>query len=49
MRLRSVLLVFLLLLSACTKSVYTAPDESDCDFFGNCRCNDWYGTCSGHK
>lgn len=48
-RMRLVLLLSLLAVSACTKNVWTAPNESDCDFFGNCRCNDWYDTCSGHE
>lgn len=47
---RSVLIAVLLLsLSACEgNGIFKAPDKSDCDFFGNCKCNDWYSTCSAH-
>jgi hypothetical protein len=44
---RFVLLLSLVALSGCTKN-FTAPNNSDCSFFGNCRCQDWYSTCSGH-
>lgn len=43
-----VLLATVLSLSGCTRGVATAPSKSDCDFFGNCRCTDWYNNCSVH-
>lgn len=49
MFMRVLLFAAFLSLSACAGGVATAPDESNCDFFGNCKCTDWYGNCSGHS
>lgn len=46
--LRFGLLAVCLALSACKGGVASAPNKSDCSFFNNCKCQDWYGTCSGH-
>lgn len=46
---RLLLLSFVLLfVSGCADNVFKAPDQSDCDFFGNCKCDEWYDSCSLH-
>lgn len=42
------LLAALFSLSGCADNVFKAPDNSDCDFFGNCKCDEWYDSCSLH-
>lgn len=38
-----------LFLAACQgNGIFKAPEKSDCDFFGNCKCDSWYGQCSAH-
>lgn len=41
------LLLCLTLMTLAACDMNKAPDDSDCDFFNNCKCmRDWYNNCS---